>query len=77
MTADNTLDARGLMCPLPVLKMRKRLKALQPGDVLELWSDDPAALIDVPHYCSEAGQDFLGVDEREGYTVYSVRKALK
>ena len=77
MTVDDTLDARGLLCPLPVLKLRKRLKALAPGQVLELWADDPAAVVDVPHFCAEAGQDFLGMTERDGYTAYSVRKAPK
>ncbi len=77
MTADHTLDARGLLCPLPVLKLRKRLKALSTGEVIELWADDPAAVVDVPHFCSEAGQDFLGMAERDGFTAYSVRKAAK
>lgn len=75
MAADHTLDARGLLCPLPVLKLRKRLKSLATGEVLELWADDPAALIDVQHFCAEAGQDFLGMTPRDGYTAFSVRKA--
>lgn len=75
MKADLTLDARGLLCPLPVLKLRKRLKALENGQILELWADDPAAVIDVQHYCTESGQEFLGMDEHEGYTAYRVRKA--
>lgn len=49
------LDAIGLLCPLPVLKARKRLHALAPGEVLTLMTDDPAAVIDVPHFCAEAG----------------------
>ena len=68
------LDARGLLCPLPVLKLRKRLKSLARGAVVELWADDPAAVVDVPHYCGEAGQELLGMSEREGFTAYRVRK---
>ena len=75
MKADLTLDARGLLCPLPVLKLRKCLKSLEIGAVLELWADDPAAVIDVQHYCSESGHDFLGMDEQDGYTAYRVRKS--
>lgn len=74
MTPDHTLDARGLLCPLPVLKLRKRLKSLAVGEVLELWADDPAAAIDVRHFCTEAGQDFLGMAERDGFNVFAVRK---
>ena len=73
MTADHILDARGLLCPLPVLKLRKRLKSLEAGQVLELWADDPAAEIDVPHFCTEAGHEYLGMSENDGYAAYRVR----
>lgn len=74
MEADHTLDARGLLCPLPVLKLRKRLKSLKTGEVVELWADDPAAVVDVQHFCTESGQEFLGLSEREGYNAFRVRK---
>lgn len=63
---DATLDALGLRCPLPVLKARKRLAALPPGGVLEMLADDPAALIDVPHFCAEAGHALLAQREDVG-----------
>ncbi|GAB4304567.1 MAG: sulfurtransferase TusA family protein [Roseovarius sp.] len=77
MQADHTLDARGLLCPLPVLKLRKRLGALGEGDVLELWSDDPAAVVDVPHFCAEAGQELVAMDNRDGYVAFRVRKRAR
>jgi len=57
------LDAAGLLCPLPVLKIRKRLQALEPGGVLRVVTDDPAALVDVPHFCTEQGHEL--VESRE------------
>lgn len=57
--ADAHLDARGLLCPLPVLKARKRLQPLPPGAVLEALTDDPAAVIDIPHFCAEQGHSVL------------------
>ncbi len=60
MKYDQDLDALGLLCPLPVLKARKRLQALDSGQVLRLQSDDPAALIDVPHFCNESGHQLIG-----------------
>ena len=51
MKWDDTLDASGLLCPLPVLKARKRLKGMAPGAVLRLIATDPAAVVDVPHFC--------------------------
>jgi tRNA 2-thiouridine synthesizing protein A len=72
MTHD--LDATGLLCPLPVLKARKRLKALSPGDVLLLRTDDPAAVVDVPHFCAEAGHA-LEAQAEEGTTIlWTIRR---
>jgi tRNA 2-thiouridine synthesizing protein A len=47
------VDARGLKCPLPVLKMEKRLEALQPGATLVVLATDPIARIDIPLYCRQ------------------------
>lgn len=75
MTWDAELDARGLLCPLPVLKARRRLASLAPGQVLRMLADDPAAVIDVPHFCAEQGHDIVGqreLGERE--QEYLIRK---
>ncbi len=69
------IDARGLLCPLPVLKLAKRIKALAPGDHARLLADDPAAVVDVPHYCTEAGHRLIGVSEEDGFQAYLVRKS--
>lgn len=68
------LDATGLLCPLPVLKARKRLMALAPGDVLVLRSDDPAAIVDVPHFCAEAGHALVSQRDDAGVAIYEIRK---
>ena len=61
MDFDDEIDARSLLCPLPVLKARKRLKSMGAGQVLKLIADDPAAVIDVPHFCNEQGYALLEV----------------
>jgi tRNA 2-thiouridine synthesizing protein A len=71
---DAELDAVGLLCPLPVLKARKRLAALAPGQVLRMLADDPAAVIDVPHFCAEAGHVLIGQTEEGAAQVYLIRK---
>lgn len=53
------VDARGLLCPLPVLRLRKRLEPLAPGALVMLRADDPAAAIDVPHFCAEQGHELV------------------
>ena len=49
------IDARGLKCPLPVLKMEKRLAALAPGAALVVLATDPMAKVDIPLYCRQNG----------------------
>jgi len=71
---DHHLDASGLLCPLPVLKARKRLQGLENGQVLEMIADDPAAVIDVPHFCNEAGHKLLAQDIDGPRQVYLIRK---
>ena len=46
------LDATGLLCPLPVLKLRKRMSKLAAGEEIALRADDPASIIYVPHFCA-------------------------
>lgn len=72
--SDEILDARGLLCPLPVLKARKRLNALATGTVLEMLSDDPAAIIDVPHFCSESGHELLEQRDVDDHQVFLIKK---
>lgn len=70
-----TLDALGLLCPLPVLKARKRLKSLPAGGLLRVLADDPAAIIDVPHFCTESGHHLLSQEEKDGHQVYLIQKS--
>ncbi|MEC9435178.1 MAG: sulfurtransferase TusA family protein [Pseudomonadota bacterium] len=69
------IDARGLLCPLPVLKARKRLAGLAPGARLAIVSDDPAAVIDMPHFCAEQGHALEAQDpDPRGGRRFVIRK---
>lgn len=74
MDFDHELDALGLLCPLPVLKAAKRMRALAPGQVLLLRADDPAAIVDVPHYCAESGNVYVGMEEVDGAQNHYLKK---
>lgn len=74
MDIDDDLDATGLLCPLPVLKARKRLKALDVGQVLRMLADDPAAVIDVPHFCAEQGHELVQAETDALPHVYLIAK---
>ena len=71
---DDILDATGLLCPLPVLKARKRLKSMGAGQVLKVLADDPAAIVDVPHFCAEAGHALLAQGDEGPAQTYLIRK---
>ncbi|MCC1481671.1 sulfurtransferase TusA family protein [Roseibaca sp. Y0-43] len=76
MTADDTLDTLGLLCPLPVLKARKRLKGLSSGAVLRVLTSDPAALVDIPHFCHESGHELVATqDMPDGSHAFFIRRA--
>ena len=59
---DAKVDARGLACPLPVLKARKALLHLAPGQRLLVEATDKMAAIDVPHFCHETGHRLIGAE---------------
>lgn len=70
---DVELDCEGLLCPLPVLKARKRLAAMQPGQVLCLRATDAMARIDLPHFCGEAGYAYLEARDEGQVTLHLIR----
>lgn len=74
MEFDAELDATGLLCPLPVLKARKRLEPLAPGQVLRVLADDPAAVIDIPHFCAEQGHRLVASLTDETPQTYFIAK---
>jgi tRNA 2-thiouridine synthesizing protein A len=69
------VDARGLQCPLPVLRARRALLALRPGERLLVEATDPMAAIDVPHYCSESGDRLVASDTAGGTLRFLIEKA--
>jgi tRNA 2-thiouridine synthesizing protein A len=73
--ADHRLDARGLNCPLPVLKARKRLAAMAPGDRLELLATDPKAPADIAELCAATGHRLLLVESRAGEHRFLIERA--
>ena len=63
MQKDATLDARGLMCPMPIVQLAKKVKEMKSGQVLELLADDVGAKEDVPAWCSRTGYALVGTEE--------------
>ena len=73
---DIEIDCEGLLCPLPVLRARKRLLALAPGTVVCDRATDAMALVDLPHFCAEGGHELVSVEPSEpGARAFTVRPA--
>lgn len=70
---DVELDCEGLLCPLPVLKARKRLEAMAPGQVLCLRATDAMARIDLPHFCGQSGHSYIAAREEGDVTLHLMR----
>lgn len=68
------LDVRGLICPLPVLKARKALRAIPAGGRLRVLATDPLARVDIPHFCVEDGHRLIEIIEADGATRFVIEK---
>lgn len=75
MEAKQTLDARGLNCPLPILRTKKSLVALQAGDVLKVISTDPGSLKDIDSFCMQTGNELLSSQQQGKDFEFMIRKA--
>lgn len=67
-------DLRGLKCPMPVLKTRKRLMQIQSGDDLTIETSDPLAGIDIPHFCMQEGHTLIGTEKTATGHRFTIRK---
>ncbi len=73
--ANMVQDSIGQLCPMPIAFMAKNMKKLDAGQVLEIHADDDGAHSDVPAWCEQTGNEFLGEEADDGFFRYYVRKA--
>jgi tRNA 2-thiouridine synthesizing protein A len=72
--ADQVLDAKGLNCPLPILKAKKALKSIESGNTLEVLSTDPGSVADFAAFCRTTGHELVEQSEADGVWTYLIRK---
>lgn len=72
--ADKVLDARGLSCPMPVIKTKKALEGVESGQTLEVIATDPASKTDIPALLGRLGHELLEVREESGEIHYLIGK---
>jgi rhodanese-related sulfurtransferase/TusA-related sulfurtransferase len=70
------VDARGLSCPMPIVKARKAIDSLQVGDVMEVLTTDKGSPSDFRNWCRQTDQKFLGMAEENGFFRLLVKKVV-
>lgn len=73
-TANKTFDARGMQCPMPILKAKKEITTLEVGQILEVLSDDEGSKEDFPRWAKRTGNELLGIFDEEGYARYFIKR---
>jgi len=68
------LDARGLNCPLPILRAKKSISQLASGEVLRIVATDPGSVKDFESFCSQTGHELLDSTEADGTFVFAIKK---
>ena len=74
MNFDKELDARGLNCPLPILRARKALNEMTTGQVLRIVATDPGSVKDFEAFCKQTGNELLSHSEGPEYTFFMKKR---
>lgn len=75
LNADKVLDAKGLACPMPIVKTRKEMKELESGQILEILATDKGAKADMTAWAKSGGHELLDTqEEEEGVLKFWIKK---
>jgi tRNA 2-thiouridine synthesizing protein A len=73
--ADMTIDAKGMNCPLPILRAKKAMQSLPAGATLEVLTTDPGAVADFEAFCQSTGNELLESTKTDGVYRFVIRNA--
>lgn len=73
--ANEVLDAKGLSCPMPIVKTKKAMTVLAPGNVLEVQATDKGSKADIKAWADSTGHQYLGTIEEDGVLKHYLRKS--
>ena len=71
---EKVLDLKGLLCPIPVVKISNAIKEVELGDVIEATATDPGVMMDIPAWCSTTGNELVSMDEADGVFTFHVKR---
>ena len=72
---NSELDARGLNCPLPILRAKKAMNGMNSGEVLKIVATDPGSVKDFEAFCRQSGDELLDTKEASGEYTYMIKKS--
>ena len=72
--ADLTLDLKGLLCPIPVVKMAQAIKTVPVAGIIEATATDPGVMADIPAWCRTTGQTLVSMERREKIITFVVQR---
>jgi TusA-related sulfurtransferase len=73
---DKVQDSIGQLCPMPIAYLARNMRGMEAGQVLEIHADDDGAHADIPAWCEQTGNEFLGEQDAGDHFKYYVRKAV-
>jgi len=71
--ARHELNARGLLCPMPVIKLQQKINQLSQGDILTIYCTDPGTQYDIPAWCRVHGHRLLSIEQRQAELEISIQ----
>ncbi len=74
ITPKSVLDAKGLSCPMPLLRTKKEIGKLASGEILQVDGTDPGSRNDIPGWCERSGHEYLGEKEGSGFISFFIKK---
>jgi tRNA 2-thiouridine synthesizing protein A len=69
-----TIDLKGLLCPMPIVKMAKAIKEIQPGEILEAFATDPGVMADIPAWCRTTGNELVVLEKLDKQFHFVVKR---
>ena len=74
MSANKILDLKGLLCPMPVVKMAKAIKEVNLGETIEAFATDPGVMADIPAWCRSTGNELVTLEKQDKQFHFVVRR---
>ncbi len=71
---ERVLDLKGLLCPIPVVKISNAVKEVEVGDVIEATATDPGVMMDIPAWCASTGNELQSMDEVDSIITFRVKR---